>query len=449
MRHLPTEARPGTLSAMAAQVFTVAELVAYLQIVLEYDPMLADLWLAGEVANTTTSAAGHTYFTLREENTSFRCVLFARYPGAAHLTNGAHVNVHGRVGVYAARGEVQLTADMVQAAGAGALAREFEVLRAQLEREGLFDETRKRRLPSFPKRIGVVTSETGAVYHDIAQTLGRRYPLAELIFCPAAVQGEFAPDEVAGGIRRLNALGGVDVIIVGRGGGSLEDLHAFNTELVARAIRASHAPIISAVGHETDVTIADWVADVRAATPTAAAELAAPDVRSLAAETRTLVGRAAMALRQAASQQAHALQETVARLGRLLPDTGALRQAVDDLLAQARHAVATLAGQRRAELAGVAGSLEALSPLAVLSRGYAALAAPDGSRIVSAASLSPGDPFRATLSDGSLDARVTDASTNGAAAQAPKSRPARRTKPASETRDGQDSGPRDGQGVLL
>ena len=430
---------------MAAKVFTVAELVAYLQIVLEYDPMLADLWLSGEVANTVTSAAGHTYFTLREENTSFRCVLFARYPGAAHIANGAHINVHGRVGVYAARGEVQLTADMVQAAGAGALALEFEALRAQLEREGLFDQTRKRPLPAFPKRIGVVTSETGAVYHDIAQTLGRRYPIGELIFCPAAVQGDFAPEEVARGIRRLNAMSNVDVMIVGRGGGSLEDLHAFNTDVVARAIHGSHVPVISAVGHETDVTIADWVADVRAATPTAAAELAAPDVRALASDTRTLVQRAGAALRQTASRQAQALQETVTRLGRLLPDTGALRQAVDDVLAQARHAVLALAGQRRAELAGATASLEALSPLAVLSRGYAALTASDGSRVVSAASLSPGDPFRATLSDGSLDARVT----GDDAAEAPRSRPARRTKPAPEARDGHDRGPRDGQGVLL
>jgi len=432
---------------MAAKVFTVAELVAYLQIVLEYDPMLADLWLSGEVANTVTSAAGHTYFTLREENTSFRCVLFARYPGAMHVANGAHINVHGRVGVYAARGEIQLTADMVQAAGAGALTLEFEALRAQLEREGLFDQTRKRPLPAFPKRIGVVTSETGAVYHDIAQTLGRRYPIGELIFCPAAVQGDLAPEQVARSIRRLNAIGNVDVMIVGRGGGSLEDLHAFNTDVVARAIHGSHVPVISAVGHETDVTIADWVADVRAATPTAAAELAAPNVLALASETRTFIQRAEAALRQTASRQARALQETVTRLGRLLPDTGSLRQAVDDVLAQARHAVSALAGQRRAELAGATASLEALSPLAVLGRGYAALMASDGSRVTSVASLSPGDSFRATLFDGSLDARVA----GDDAAEAQRPRPASRIKSAPEARDSHTRGPRGGheQGELL
>ena len=425
--------------AMAANIYSVGELVAYLQVSLEGDPMLSDLWLTGEVSNAMTSAAGHSYFTLREEGSSFRCVLFSRYPGAPHLADGAQVNVHGRVTVYAARGEIQLTADMVQPAGAGLLAAEFERLRVQLEREGLFEESRKRLLPVLPRRIGVVTSETGAVYHDIVQTLTRRYPLAEVVFCPALVQGDMAPAAIVAGIQRLNALGDVDVMIVGRGGGSLEDLAAFNSEAVARAIHASRVPVISAVGHETDVTIADMVADMRAPTPTAAAEMVAPDLRVLAAESQSLAVRAAAALRAIADTHAMALDGLVTTMGRLVPDTGALMQGVDDLMAQARLSLTTLLGGRRAELAGSGAALEALSPRAVLSRGYAAIERPDGARVIAAAGLSPGDAFRATLADGSVDAEVTG--TGAAAPQAPSARQKRRAKPAPDNSDG--------QGVLL
>lgn len=387
---------------MATQLYSVSALVAYLQLTLDSDPLLADLWITGEVANASTSAVGHSYFSLREEGASFRCVLFSRYPGSDNLTNGAQVNVHGRVNMYVARGEIQLTADMVQPAGAGLLAAEFELLKAKLDAEGLFDESRKRSLPSLPRRIGVVTSETGAVFHDIVQTLTRRYPLAEVILSPALVQGDAAPNQIAVAIQTLNNLKEIDVIIVGRGGGSLEDLAAFNSEKVARAIHASRIPVISAVGHETDFTIADWVADARAPTPTAAAELVAPDFRTLMAETHSLVGRASAAVQSLSHNYALALNDVVGALSLTLPNTNGLRQGIDDLLAKAGLILTGLVGGRRAELAGEASALEALSPLAVLGRGYAALEATDGTRITRASSVSPGQTIHATLLDGTL-----------------------------------------------
>ncbi len=392
---------------MTSAVYTVRELVEYLSARIADDPQLRDLWLTGEVSDLSRSGAGHAYFTLRDGSASFRCVLFANRRGAEHLDRGAQVSAHGRVNVYEARGEIQLLVDTVMPAGAGAEALALELLRMQLEQEGLFDPSRKRPLPPFPKRIGLVTSPSGAAYHDVVRTLARRYPLAEVVFAPAAVQGDAAPGEVARAIAALNAAGGVDVLIVGRGGGAAEDLAAFNTEAVARAIFGSAAPVISAVGHETDTTIADYVADVRALTPTDAAVRAAPDANDLAAAVDSLAGGAGAALRQRLADQAVWLRELEGRLERRKPNVDGLRQRVDEALAQARRATDAMAVARRGALAEARAALEALNPVGVLERGYAMVSLPaSGALVASANSVSPGEVVRATLRDGSFDAQA-------------------------------------------
>ena len=390
------------------QLFTVTQLAEYIKATLDRDPVLRDLWVNGEVSNLVRSAAGHAYFTLKEGTAAaVRCVLFRGNRGAEHLAGGSAVNVHGRVSFYETRGDLQLYADMVQPAGLGLLAAELERLKAQLEAEGLFDPSRKRPLPLFPRRIGVVTSEQGAVFHDICTIVERRYPLAEIVLCPCTVQGEQAAPEIVDALHTLDEHGGVDVIIVGRGGGSLEDLWAFNTEAVARAIYASRVPVVSAVGHETDVTIADLVADYRAPTPSAAAEAVTPDTVALSAEVWTLVQQAGSTTLYLVRERAGAVESLVQRMQGRLPDVAALRQHVDDLTAQGLVALQALCGQRREQAMALEAQLNALSPTAVLGRGYAVLVhEATGATVTSVAEVQPGDRIHATVKDGRFTTRV-------------------------------------------
>ena len=317
------------------------------------------------------------------------------------------MNAHGRVSFYLVRGVTQIIVDAVVPAGLGELAAEFERLRAMLEREGLFDPSRKRPLPPFPRRVGVVTSETGAVIHDITTVLAERYPLVELVLCPASVQGESAPAEIADGIRSLNALGGIDVIIVGRGGGSMEDLWAFNTEEVARAIHASHVPIVSAVGHESDVTIADFVADLRAPTPSAAAAAVTPDAAALGADVAAIAQRSLTAVEHLLTRMGRDIEAQVAQMHRRLPDIPTARQRIDDVLGRGRAALAALLDNRKVQTAGLAAALAALNPAAVLERGFAVITNPaTGATISTVAGVASGDNVRATVRDGHFDAQV-------------------------------------------
>ena len=273
------------------RILTVSQAVSYLRELLESDLVLGDVWISGEVSGPRTQPSGHTYFVLKDASTQLRSVLFRaaqlrQRRLVDYLTQGSQVIVHGRLTVYEARGELQIVVDFVQPAGVGLHHAQYERLRLQLEEEGLFDAARKRPLPLFPRRIGVVTSPAGAVFHDICNILRRRWPLAEVVLAPTPVQGQEAPIGVVTAIESLNLLGDVDVIIVARGGGSVEELWAFNEEPVARAVFGSLVPIVSAVGHETDYTICDYVADLRAPTPSAAAELVAPDWLQVAAQIR-------------------------------------------------------------------------------------------------------------------------------------------------------------------
>ena len=391
----------------SVQLYSVSQLSDHIRTTLERDVQLRDLWVSGEVSNTFASAAGHVYFVLKDANATVKAVHFSGNVGREHLVNGAQVNAHGRVSYYTVRGETQLYVDAVMPAGLGALAAEFERLRAFLEAEGLFDPTRKRPLPAFPERVGVVTSEHGAVIHDIFNVIGARYPLAEIVLCPATVQGDGAPEDIAGGIRALNAIGGIDVIIVGRGGGSLEDLWAFNTELVARAIHGSHAPVVSAVGHESDYTIADFVADLRAPTPSAAAAAVTPDARALRRYVLDLAAQSSRAMTTLVSQRARDIEAVVAQMRHYLPDTVTQRQRVDDVLGRGRTALATLLQAKRAGAAAQEAALLALNPTAVLERGFSIITSPaTGATIASVAHAHKGDIVRATVRDGSFDAEV-------------------------------------------
>jgi exodeoxyribonuclease VII large subunit len=393
------------------QVYAVHELTTYLRELFETDPHLGDIWLSGEVSNVSRPASGHVYFTLKDASAQMRCAFFQSRmsrPGSATsrlIEHGHAIVAHGRVGFYEQRGELQFYVDFVQPEGVGALQAEFERLRTRLEAEGLFDEARKRPLPRFPRKVGVVTSVSGAVFHDICQVLARRWPLAEIVLAPAPVQGPQAVSGIVGGIETLSARGDIDVMIVGRGGGSLEELWAFNEEPVARAIFASSVPVVSAVGHETDTTIADFVADRRAPTPSAAAELVAPDRFDVRVRLGVAAGTMASIVRQQIGVQRESVRYSVHRAERRAPDVNAERQRIDDL---ARRGAAIVEARHREAAHGVGGCvwrLRALDPFATLERGYAIVQ--KGASVVSrVGDAKPGDAIDVRLRDGSLGARI-------------------------------------------
>ena len=359
----------------------------------------------------TRSGAGHSYFTLTESNSALRCVLFRSGRGGQHLKPGAQVVAHGRIGIYEQRGDLQLIADLIQPEGVGELQMRLEELRQRLAREGLFDESRKRALPAFPKRVGVVTSPTGAVWHDIQTVLTRRYPLVELLLAPTLVQGSAAAGSIAEALAALNAEPDVDAIIVARGGGSLEDLWAFNEETVARAVFASRAPVVSAIGHETDTTICDMVADVRAPTPSAAAELIAPDRDELEMRIRA----AARAAHSAASQRvvlaAAEVDARRQRLDRASPSADDLRIRVDDTLTRVAEILELRIERYRSRVAAAAPTLRALSPSDTLRRGYAIVAdSASGATLTDAADAKPGQRIDITLHRGDIVSTVESTS---------------------------------------
>jgi exodeoxyribonuclease VII large subunit len=325
------------------------------------------------------------------------------------LQNGLAVEAHGQVSLYERDGSYQLYVDALRPAGEGRLYQEFVRLKARLEAEGLFDEARKRPLPEKPRRIGIVTSPTGAALQDMLNTLRQRYPLAEVVVAPAAVQGAEAPGEIVRGLLALNRLrGGVDVILVARGGGSLEDLWAFNDENVVRAIAASAVPVISGVGHETDFTLADFAADRRAPTPTGAAVLATPDVADLRAALRRVEDRLGTAATDALDLCRSQFDALSARLGRASPAWRVRndRQRLDELQARLGRAARAQIRARRAAQQTLAARLKALSPLAVLQRGYVLVQTPAGRVLRLAAALEVGQQVRLQMSDGSAEAVV-------------------------------------------
>ena len=394
-------------------ILTVTQLNAYVRSLLEGDARLASVFLGGEISNFTDHyRSGHLYFSLKDAKSAVKAVMFSSYARRLRFrpADGMKVIVRGRVSLYEAGGQYQFYAEDMQPDGLGALNLAYEQLKSRLAAEGLFDASRKRPLPRFPRRIGLATSPTGAAVHDVCRILARRFPLAEVVFCPVQVQGEGAARQIAEAVRRFQSIPGVDVLIVGRGGGSLEDLWAFNEEIVARAVAASRIPVISAVGHETDFTICDFAADVRAATPSAAAELAVPD----AAEWEAALCGAQERLRQAAVQ---AVREAGARLeslrrspafARPMELASLRRMQADALSDRLRQAMEKRRDGCSALLRERAARLETLSPLRVLARGYASVSGPAGRPLTSVHGVHPGERLTVRLRDGALDCEVME-----------------------------------------
>lgn len=388
-------------------VLTVTQLNSYIKMQFEGDENLAHVFVTGEISNFTDNyRSGHLYFSLKDERCAVRAVMFSRSASRLRFRpeNGMRVIARGRVGVYEVTGQYQLYVEDLQPDGLGALNLAFEQLKARLEREGLFDTARKKPIPKFPERIGVITSPTGAAVHDILTILARRYPLAEVVFRPVQVQGEQAAPQIAEALRQMGRLRCADVIIVGRGGGSIEDLWPFNEETVARAVAESSIPVISAVGHETDFTICDFAADLRAPTPSAAAELAVPD----GAELLAAVSAARVRLRGAAEAKLAAARAAFRPLAesRVLKNPAESvelrRTEVDGLSVSLAAAVSRRTEREKERLAALSGRLDALSPLAVLSRGYAAVFSASGKAVPKAAEIRENEKITVRMADASL-----------------------------------------------
>ena len=395
---------------MPNNVFTVASLTEQIRDLIESDELLSDVWVEGEVSNFKAYPSGHWYFTLKEGSVQLKSVMWRTYASQQSYVprDGEHVRAHGVVRVYPDGGTYQLQTVRLRLLGMGDLYRRLEILRNQLQEEGLFDAERKRQLPFFPRRIGIVTSPEAAAFQDVLNVLRRRFTLAEVVLSPTAVQGEAAPEGIVRALDRLNALPDIDVILVCRGGGSMEDLWAFNDERVVRAVAASRLPVISGVGHETDFTLIDFVADVRAPTPSAAAEIMTPSIVDLraAVEDRARVLDAAYETelslrRERLDAQAHRLNRA-SPVSQLATD----RQRVDGLLE--RLANAARAGQtlRRERLLARSAALESMNPVAVLARGYAIVTDASGRRLTSAQAGEPGATVTLTYQDGRRAAQL-------------------------------------------
>jgi exodeoxyribonuclease VII large subunit len=365
-------------------VYTVAQLVAGLKRLLA--ERVGRIWVVGELSGVHVARSGHIYFSLKDDSSQLRCALFrsAARGLAFEPEDGLEVLVQGDVSLYEARGELQLVARRLEPRGQGALQLAFEQLRQRLEAEGLFDAARKRPLPPLPERIGLVTSPTGAAIHDILEVTGRRFPGTKIVIAPTHVQGDGAEDEIAAALDSLAVLADVDLILLARGGGSLEDLRAFNSETVARAIVRAPVPVLCGVGHEVDVTIADLCADLRAPTPSAAAELATPDGEAYRSELLANWRRLRRAMRAHLDHNAQRLERERDALRVLAPTTRVAAQRVRLHAAERAlgRAARLTADRSRARLAELAGRLDSLSPLAVLSRGYAQVSRSDDGAIV-------------------------------------------------------------------
>lgn len=394
--------------------FSVGQVNEYIRMLLDGAPVLGDIWVVGEISNFKNHySTGHMYFSLKDSDSMIKCVMFRSSAQRLRFApeDGMRVLIHGRVSSYVPRGEYQIYADSMQPDGVGALALAYEQLKTRLGAEGLFSSEHKKPIPKMPRRVGVITSASGAAIHDIINVSGRRSPQTEIVIYPAQVQGELAAKSLCGGIRYFNERSPVDVIIIGRGGGSIEDLWAFNDEELARLIYASEIPVISAVGHETDFTICDLVADLRAPTPSAAAEIAFADMSemSLLLSQRRRMLEVSMTRRLDA--QMGALDALGARLKGASP-YAALNQ---------RMARLALIGERLDGQCGVVldrcshrlsvlcARLEAANPLALTSRGYAVVQK-DGRAVLRASQLSNGEKIDIHFADGCVSARVEDLS---------------------------------------
>ncbi len=399
---------------MERQSISVTELNNLIRGLLDQEPRLSNVCVRGELSNYKIYPSGHHYFTLKDSESSLRCVMFKSSASKLRFRpeNGMGVTVYGRVAVYPRDGTYQLYCSAIMPEGAGDLQVAFEQLKAQLASEGLFERSHKKPLPQFPNRIAIITSSAGAAVHDMIRILGHRWPMAQVVLLPVRVQGVEAPPEIVGAIRYANEFNVADLIITGRGGGSMEDLWAFNDERVARAIYESRLPVISAVGHEPDVTIADYVADMRASTPSNAAEIAVPDQRDIRDALDSYGIRADQAMRKKLQSLGERLETYKSK--RVITDPTAH---IDNRRIELDHARDRLAAAEERNLSrcrqsfvALTAALHAMSPLRVLYRGYAIAEKEDGSTVKSVDMLSPGDPLNLRLWDGSAQCRVSSVS---------------------------------------
>jgi exodeoxyribonuclease VII large subunit len=394
---------------------TVSELTRFIMALLESEPVLQDIWVEGEVSNLKYHTSGHVYLSLKDETATLRCVIWKTYVPRLRikLQEGMAITAHGRIGVYDRGGDYQLYIDSVQAVGEGALFQEFLRLKAQLEDEGLFAPEQKKELPEKPGKIGIVTSSTGAALQDMLNIFRQRYPLVEILLAPAAVQGTAAPAEIVSQIQVLNQIG-VDVIILARGGGSIEDLWVFNDERVVRAVAGSSIPVITGIGHETDFTLADFAADVRAPTPTAAAVLAVPDILEIKAELDAMQTSLYNSASQAVQERRVDTRESMHALARLSPMNQLQneRQHIDTLLDRGMSAAGYGLQLLRSRLEGNLQHLRSVSPQAVLERGFALVFSPGGELLKSACQVNADMAIRVKLHDGTLDAQVNKVKLN-------------------------------------
>ena len=410
--------------ATGQRVISVSQLNRYVKSLLEGDPNLAAVYISGEISNFTNHyKSGHFYLSLKDEGAVVKAVMFRAYASRVPFRpeNGMKVIVRARVSLYEKDGSFQTYIEEMQPDGVGALQIAYEQLKAKLAEEGLFDERRKRPLPRYPTRVGVITSPTGAAVRDIINVTGRRFPLAKIILAPVLVQGESAPPQLIGALQYFNEKQAADVIIIGRGGGSIEELWAFNNEGVARAVAASGIPVISAVGHETDFTICDFAADLRAPTPSAAAELAVPDASELQLRLAQLQAASLRSVRHTQETAARRLQGLREKRCLATPlfyveEQGMRLDYLTRAFAGAAQVQLTRAGTR---LAQMGGKLDALSPLKVLSRGYA-IGYRKGEVLKKAADVQTGDAVTLRYADGRVECRVETVELAAKAKQTPR-----------------------------
>ena len=390
---------------------TVSELNGYIKMLFDRDDLLGGISVCGEISNIKFHSSGHLYLTLKDENSTISAVMFRSDLARMNFRpeNGMRVVASGRVSIYERGGQYQLYVSYMKPDGVGALYMALEKLKKKLSEEGLFDASRKKKLPTYPRRIGVVTSATGAVIRDIIRVAGRRFPMCEIVLFPVHVQGDLAVGEICAGIDYFNIEKNVDLIIVGRGGGSIEDLWAFNSEAVVRAVAASDLPVVSAVGHETDFTLCDFVADRTAATPSMAAEISLPDSEAIAEALFASAKRMQSMMQKNLDDKKIYLDDKYNvielnspknRIIRALSSVDAKRSRLDFLITSRLSAA-------RMKLAKEAASLSALSPLAVLARGYGFIQNDEGKTICSIGDMAAGDKIRITMKDGYADADVT------------------------------------------
>lgn len=389
------------------KIFTVSQVTTYLKNLIEREPELQYLWISGEISNFTLHSSGHMYFTLKDQSSRLRAVMFRRENQRLQFEphDGLEVLAFGRIAVYPRNGEYQLYVELLEAAGLGSLYLAFEQLKNRLAREGLFDPVKKKPLPRLARKIGVITSSTGAAVHDIIRILHRRNPRVDILIIPAQVQGELAPQSLVAAIKLAGRLGELDLVIIGRGGGSAEELWAFNDEGVARALASCPHPVISGVGHETDFTIVDLVADLRAPTPSGAAELAVPEITELRSQLRRSEETLKSAFLHTCQRKTSQLSQLTSRIAFQRPDRFLLprRQQLDEAKEGLVRSLTSRLEQKRKLLLLRVGKLDALSPLSTLGRGYSiCYKEADGTLLRMATEATVGEKVKIILSRGQL-----------------------------------------------